>query len=179
MNELVLGVNIDKAVLDLETLIFDLSKYYNLHILHNYNENKWSNLEMEKFRDLFLNKLKSDGQLISGFKEAFYSLKKMNVKIIGISSLGLKRKQTPAIIQKILTKNGIIFDKVYFKMEDTLKLCKYLEVDMLVDDLKTCNILSDLKTLDKGEDGAYLKAFTSWSSIVEFIVEKQKITKKA
>lgn len=50
---------------------------------------------------------------------------------------------------------------------------------MMVDDLKTCNILSDLKTLDKGKEGTYLKAFTSWSSLVEFIAEKQKITKKA
>ena len=188
-----IGVDLDGVVFDSETTfrvyeeIFDIDK--NQNKLTDRSEAKyqqrysWSEEERKEFEKYWREISQSSG-LMSGFKKVYQRLKEDGVELIAITARGLNGSGNEFQFmeddaKRILTENGIVFDKYYWKQKDKLEVCLKENVDFMIDD--DYRIISKIaehkiKTMyfrDTGikklEENEYIKEVNNWGDVYRII----------
>ena len=82
--------------------------------------------------------------------------------------------------QRILDENNIKFDKIYWKQNDKLSICKKENIDIMIDDYyEIAKEISDNKintlyfrdtNIKKLEENEYLKEVNNWGDIYRYIM---------
>ena len=188
-----IGIDLDGVVFDSETTfrvyeeIFDIDK--NQNKLTDRSEAKyqqrysWSEEEQKEFEKYWREISQSSG-LMSGFKKVYQRLKEDGVELIAITARGLNGSGNEFQFmeddaKRILTENGIVFDKYYWKQKDKLEVCLKENVDFMIDDdyriiskiaehkIRTMYFRdTGIKKLDENE---FVKEVNNWGDIYRII----------
>ena len=161
-----IGIDLDGVVIDSETTFRTYEEIYDIDVL---KQNNLINAEEPKFQDrynwsidqqkdftnkYFLN-IAKESNIMSGFISVYNRLKQQGHKFICITARGLTpdgnfMKAMENNAKELLSKNGIVFDKYYWKQKDKLDVCIKEKIDVMIDDdWKIIKKLSDnnIKTL--------------------------------
>lgn len=188
-----IGVDLDGVVFDSETTfrvyeeIFDIDK--NQNKLTDRSEAKyqqrysWSEEEQKEFEKYWREISQSSG-LMSGFKKVYQRLKEDGVELIAITARGLNGSGNEFQFmeddaKRILTENGIVFDKYYWKQKDKLEVCLKENVDYMIDDdYRIISKIADHKIrtmyfrdtgIKKLEENEYIKEVNNWGDVYRII----------
>ena len=188
-----IGVDLDGVVFDSETTfrvyeeIFDIDK--NQNKLTDRSEAKyqqrysWSEEEQKEFEKYWREISQSSG-LMSGFKKVYQRLKEDGVELIAITARGLNGSGNEFQFmeddaKRILTENGVVFDKYYWKQKDKLEVCLKENVDFMIDDdYRIISKIADHKIrtmyfrdtgIKKLEENEYIKEVNNWGDVYRII----------
>ena len=185
-----IGIDVDGVLIDFEERfrykaeMFDFLERNNVEIKdknsyvieekYNWDGNDWN-----KFADKYLIQLTKESNLIPGAKEVFNLLKNDNHKLYLISARGSELDDMITIINEKLKKEGLIFDKYFWKIKNKLEVVNNENVDVMIDDNpNTCKKLADgkVKTMyfrnaygEKLNESQYLIEVKNWGEIYRYI----------
>lgn len=183
-----IGVDIDGVILDFERTMRFYAEYYDIiaggngkvknyfSYLDNYDWNKW---QKEEFSKDYLIKGTRECSLVPGSKDILNLLHSKGVEIILITARGSINKETKNEVLKVLEKFDIYYDKIYFEITDKVRICKELNIDLMIDDNPSiCNSLknSHVKTFyfkDNDVDvkeNDYLVKVSNWGEILRYLI---------
>ena len=184
-----IGIDLDGVVFDSEAAfrtyeeIFDIEQKQNNLVDRSepkmrdrYN---WTVEQQQKFTELFL-EVSQGSSLMAGFKKVYSLLRNMDIQFIVITARGVN-SQTSMIddAKRILSENGIVFDKYYWCQHDKLDVCKKENIDIMIDDdYKIIERISNEKiktlyfrdvNLKKLEENEFVKEVNNWGDIYRII----------
>ena len=185
-----IGIDLDGVVFDSETTyrtyeeIFDIEKGRNTLIDREeprfQQRYKWSEEDKQEFIHKYFMEVSKNSPLMAGFKPVYKLLKKEDVELICITARGNFLDEMMVDAQRILDENDIKFDKIYWKQNDKLEICKKENIDIMIDDYyELAKEISDnkIKTLyfrdtniKKLEENEYLKEVNNWGDIYRYIM---------
>ena len=187
-----IGIDLDGVVIDSETTfrtyeeIFDIDTVKGNNLI-NREEPKfqarynWTEEQKQEFIEKYFLTVSKESNLMSGFIGVYNLLKKQGHEFVVITARGgfVKEMKDDAI--RLLEENNIIFDKYYWKIDDTLEVCKNENIDIMIDDdWRIIKKLADnnIKTLYfrdtdlvKLEENKYIKEVNNWGDIYRIIKE--------
>lgn len=186
-----IGVDIDGVLIDFEERLrcrAAMYSYIELKKLSKDNDSywvqdkyNWTEDELETFRKRYLLDLSKESSIRPGAEEILKLLKQQGNELIVISSRGMEIEEMITVVQEMIDKCNIKFDKYYWKTRNKLKICQDENIDIMIDDNPMiCEKLSknyiktlyfrnaDGKELEKGD---YLKEVHNWGEIYAEIKE--------
>ena len=96
---------------------------------------------------------------------------------------GREREEMKIAAEEKLQKEGLKFDKYYWKIKDKVEIAKKENIDIMIDDTyQICKKMSEnkIKTIyfrdkkmKKIEEGKYLKDVSNWGEIYRYIMEEK------
>ena len=185
-----IGIDIDGVILDYEKVLKTYGDLYdfielkkdgiinrNEHYLRNrYN---WTEEERMNFINKYFLKLSKQTSLIPGAKDVINMLKNEKNELIIISARGGMIKEMKDVAINKFEKEGLSFDKYYWKQEDKLDVAKKEKIDVMIDDsYDVCKKLSSNgiktiyfreKNMKKLEENENLKEVSNWGEIYRYI----------
>lgn len=186
-----IGLDIDGVILDFERLIRVYAELYDVIELNKrgliakdadrlekrYN---WSEVELKNFKDKYFISLSKEAKLMPGVKEVLRLLKEEGHEFVIITSRGNDYDEMKNIVQEILDKENIIFDKYYWKQIDKVNVALLEKIDLMIDDsYEICQKMKEakIKTLylrDKNMkriQSEYIIDVSNWGEIYRAINE--------
>ena len=189
-----IGIDIDGVILDYERVLKTYGELYsyielNKRKLINPNEQyltdryNWTEEECENFIDKYFVKLSKKAELIPGAKDVIEMLQKEGNQFIIITARGYEREEMKIAAEEKLKKEGLKFDKYYWKIKDKVEIAKKENIDIMIDDTyQICKKMSEnkIKTIylrdkkmKKIEDEKYIKEVSNWGEIYRYIMEEK------
>ncbi len=185
-----IGIDLDGVVFDSETTyrtyeeIFDMKK--NRNTLVNREEPRfqkrydWSEEDKQEFIHEYFMEVSKNSPIMAGFKPVYELLRKEDIELICITARGNFLEEMMVDAQRILDENNIKFDKIYWKQNDKLAICKKENIDIMIDDYYEIvkeisgNKINTLYFRDtnikKLEENEYLKEVNNWGDIYRYIM---------
>ena len=189
-----IGIDIDGVILDYERVLKTYGDLYdfielkkdgiinrNEHYLRNRYD--WTDEERMNFVNKYFLKLSKQTPLIPGAKDVIDMLQKEGNELIIISARGGMIEEMKDVAIKKFEKEGISFNKYYWKQDDKLEVAKKEKIDVMIDDsYDVCKKLSsngiktiyfrdkEMKVLEQNEN---LKEVSNWGEIYRYIKEMQ------
>ena len=189
-----IGIDIDGVILDYERVLKTYGELYsyielNKRKLINPNEQyltdryNWTEEECKNFIDKYFVKLSKKAELIPGAKDVIEMLQKEGNQFIIITARGYEREEMKIAAEEKLQKEGLKFDKYYWKIKDKVEIAKKENIDIMIDDTyQICKKMSEnkIKTIyfrdkkmKKIEDEKYIKEVSNWGEIYRYIMEEK------
>ena len=189
-----IGIDIDGVIIDYERVLKTYGELYsyielNKRKLINPNEQyltdryNWTEEECKNFIDKYFVKLSKKAELIPGAKDVIEMLQKEGNQFIIITARGYEREEMKIAAEEKLQKEGLQFDKYYWKIKDKVEIAKKENIDIMIDDTyQICKKMSEnkIKTIyfrdkkmKKIEEGKYLKDVSNWGEIYRYIMEEK------
>ena len=190
-----IGIDIDGVIIDYERVLKTYGELYsyielNKRKLINPNEQyltdryNWTEEECKNFIDKYFVKLSKKAELIPGAKDVIKMLQKEGNQFIIITARGYEREQMKIAAEEKLKKEGLKFDKYYWKIKDKVEIAKKENIDLMIDDTyQICKKMAEnkIKTLyfrdkkmKKIENEKYIKEVSNWGEIYRYIMEENK-----
>ena len=185
-----IGIDLDGVVFDSETTyrtyeeIFDMKK--NRNTLVNREEPRfqkrydWSEEDKQEFIREYFMEVSKNSPIMAVFKPVYELLIKEDIELICITARGGFLEEMKVDAQRILDENNIKFDKIYWKQNDKLSICKKENIDIMIDDYyEIVKEISDNKintlyfrdtNIKKLEENEYLKEVNNWGDIYRYIM---------
>ena len=169
---MILGIDIDDT-------ITNTSKVVNKYLQETYpncrNYHLLSKKEYKQFLKKYIKLMRDEYELKEGVKEAWEYFKNNNFKIIIITARN-NRFDRDNIKNTIafLNKNGLFYDKIYFRQVKKGKKAYKEHVDLFIDDKeKVLDGVSsyNIRCICMGDSLKY-KCFSNWFQIIDFIKEE-------
>jgi len=149
-----IGIDLDGVLYDTLNYILTRAEIYDLEIngggivdpdhiqvKHRYN---WNEKYYHEFLDTYLLEIEKTAPLMAYAKEIFQKLKDDGHELISITARGLVDENEIELTKKILERDGIKFDKIFFAVPKKLEVCKAENVDVMIDDyFKTIDDISE------------------------------------
>lgn len=184
-----IGIDIDGVILDFERLVRTYAELYDVIELNgngliNKNENRfrerynWDEIELKRFKDKYFVPLSKEAKLMPGAKEVLELLKEDGHELIIISARGSDYNEMKDVVEEILNKEKLIFDKYYWKQVDKVDVVLSEKIDIMIDDsYEICKKMNDkkIKTLyfrDKNMkkiQSDYVIDVSNWGEIYKII----------
>lgn len=185
-----IGIDVDGVILDYERVLKTYSELYDFIELKkdgivNRNEPyfqtryNWSDEEKNNFIDKYFIKLTKQTNLVPGAKEVISMLQHDGYEFVIISARGGTVEGMQDAAMEIFKKEGLVFDKYYWKQSDKLEAAKKENVDYMIDDTyNVCKKMSENgirtiyfrdKEMRKLEEGEMLKEVSNWGEIYRYI----------
>ena len=185
-----IGIDIDGVILDYQRVLNTYGDLYDfielkkdgivskneLYLRKKYN---WTDEERMDFVNKYFLKLSKQTPLIPGAKDVINMLKNEGNELIIISARGGMIEEMKNVAINKFEKEGLSFDKYYWKQEDKLDVAKKEKIDVMIDDsYDVCKKLSsngiktiyfrekDMKKLEENEN---LKEVSNWGEIYRYI----------
>ena len=185
-----IGIDIDGVILDYQRVLNTYGDLYDfielkkdgivskneLYLRKKYN---WTDEERMNFVNKYFLKLSKQTHLIPGAKDVINMLKNEENELIIISARGGMIEEMKDVAINKFEKEGLSFDKYYWKQEDKLDVAKKEKIDVMIDDsYDVCKKLSsngiktiyfrekDMKKLEENEN---LKEVSNWGEIYRYI----------
>ena len=185
-----IGIDIDGVILDYQRVLNTYGDLYDfielkkdgivskneLYLRKKYN---WTDEERMNFVNKYFLKLSKQTPLIPGAKDVINMLKNEENELIIISARGGMIEEMKDVAINKFEKEGLSFDKYYWKQEDKLDVAKKEKIDVMIDDsYDVCKKLSsngiktiyfrekDMKKLEENEN---LKEVSNWGEIYRYI----------
>lgn len=185
-----IGIDIDGVILDYQRVLNTYGDLYDfielkkdgivskneLYLRKKYN---WTDEERMNFVNKYFLKLSKQTHLIPGTKDVINMLKNEENELIIISARGGMIEEMKDVAINKFEKEGLSFDKYYWKQEDKLDVAKKEKIDVMIDDsYDVCKKLSsngiktiyfrekDMKKLEENEN---LKEVSNWGEIYRYI----------
>lgn len=185
-----IGIDIDGVILDYQRVLNTYGDLYDfielkkdgivskneLYLRKKYN---WTDEERMNFVNKYFLKLSKQTPLIPGAKDVINMLKNEENELIIISARGGMIEEMKNVAINKFEKEGLSFDKYYWKQEDKLDVAKKEKIDVMIDDsYDVCKKLSsngiktiyfrekDMKKLEENEN---LKEVSNWGEIYRYI----------
>ena len=189
-----IGIDIDGVILDYERVLKTYGDLYDFIELKkdgiiNRNEQylrnryDWTEEERMNFVNKYFLKLSKQTSLIPGAKYVIDMLQKEGNELIIISARGGMIEEMKDVAMEKFKKEGISFNKYYWKQDDKLEVAQKENIDFMIDDsYDVCKKLSanGIKTIyfrdkemKKLEQNGYLKEVSNWGEIYRYIKEMQ------
>ncbi len=140
-----IGIDLDGVVFDTEALwgvyaeLYDCIELNRNSVIDNgeprvQERYDWTEEEKNTYLDKYVN-LK-DFNLVPGAKEVIELLRKDGHELIVITARGALENQTNGvnIAEEKIKKEGLVFDKYYWKRRDKLDVCKEEKIDVMIED---------------------------------------------
>ncbi len=185
-----IGIDLDGVVFNTEMLWFTYAELYDcIELNQNSVVNKdeariqekynWSEDEINVFFNRYADIKEFD--IMPGAKEVINLLKKDGHELVIISARGAisNQKNGENIAFEKLEKEGIKFDKYYWKQTDKLGTCKSEKIDVMIDDnYNICKTLINenihtiyFHSLNRKhiEDNSNVKEVSNWGEVYRFI----------
>ena len=131
------------------------------------------------FVNKYFLKLSKQTNLIPGAKDVINMLKNEENELIIISARGGMIEEMKDVAINKFEKEGLSFDKYYWKQEDKLDVAKKEKIDVMIDDsYDVCKKLSSNgiktiyfreKNMKKLEENENLKEVSNWGEIYRYI----------
>ena len=131
------------------------------------------------FVNKYFLKLSKQTPLIPGAKDVINMLKNEGNELIIISARGGMIEEMKNVAINKFEKEGLSFDKYYWKQEDKLDVAKKEKIDVMIDDsYDVCKKLSSNgiktiyfreKNMKKLEENENLKEVSNWGEIYRYI----------
>lgn len=184
-----IGIDIDGVILDYQRVLNTYGDLYDfielkkdgivskneLYLRKKYN---WTDEERMNFVNKYFLKLSKQTHLIPGAKDVINMLKNEENELI-ISARGGMIKEMKDVATNKFEKEGLSFDKYYWKQEDKLDVAKKEKIDVMIDDsYDVCKKLSSNgiktiyfreKNMKKLEENENLKEVSNWGEIYRYI----------
>lgn len=190
-----IGIDIDGVILDYERVLKTYGDLYdfielnkngivnrNEHYLRNRYD--WTEKERINFVNKYFLKLSKQTPLIPGARDVIDMLQKEGNELIVISARGGMIEEMKDVAIEKLKKEGILFNKYYWKQDDKLEVAQNEQIDLMIDDsYDVCKRLSEnrIKTIyfrdkemKKLEQNEYLKEVSNWGEIYRIIKNETK-----
>ena len=186
-----IGVDLDGVIFDSEKLyrvcselydVIDLKKntIVNSRELRFQKRYAWSEEETKGFIDKYHLYIVNNANFMPGAKEVLKMLKNEGHELIIITARGSQKQELIEITEDIFECNDLeIFNKCYWGVEDKAKICKYENIDLMIDDyIENCKAIANeqIKTIyfqDAPsfivEDSEYIKTLYNWGGIYRYI----------
>ena len=185
-----IGIDIDGVILDYQRVLNTYGDLYDfielkkdgivskneLYLRKKYN---WTDEERMDFVNKYFLKLSKQTPLIPGAKDVINMLKNEGNELIIISARGGMIEEMKNVAINKFEKEGLSFDKYYWKQEDKLDVAKKEKIDVMIDDsYDVCKKLSsngiktiyfrekDMKKLEENEN---LNEVSNWGEIYRYI----------
>ena len=191
-----IGIDIDGVIIDFERTMNTYAEMYDLLILRkkgkinsscNYPEKyDWNCEEIANFTKEYMPyATRNLTPFVPLAKEMLEILELEGIEYFFITSRGLINKNSKNEIINLFKKNNIRVDNIYFKVKDKVKLCKQLNIDIMIEDTPNiCKNLSKNKIevlyfRDKNseiiKENNYLKEVSNTGEILRYIINKNKL----
>lgn len=188
-----IGIDVDGVLLDYEkgmianAEIYDIEECRGRGIIHPnkyfvQDKYDWTYEEKEKFIKENLGKVSKDSNIMAGAKYVVKKLRKMENELIIISSRGTESDEMIDIVTEKFDKEGIKFDKYYWKKRDKLDICCSEKIDIMIDDSPIiCQKMAEnkIKTIYfrgiRGNDlekSEYIKEVNNWGEVYRYILKQ-------
>lgn len=189
-----IGIDVDGVILDFQRILITYGELYDFielkkggivnreetRLVDRYN---WTPEDRLNFINKYFIKLSKMAPLVPGAKEVINMLKEEGHELIVISARGGNLEEMKDVAMEKLKKEGLSFDKYYWKQEDKLEIAKKENIDLMIDDnYNVCKKLSssgiktiyfrDLET-KKIEESKYLKEINNWGEIYRYLTNKK------
>ena len=185
-----IGIDIDGVILDYQRVLNTYGDLYDfielkkdgivskneLYLRKKYN---WTDEERMDFVNKYFLKLSKQTPLIPGAKDVINMLKNEGNELIIISARGGMIEEMKNVAINKFEKEGLSFDKYYWKQEDKLDVAKKEKIDVMIDDsYDVCKKLSSNgiktiyfreKNMKKLEENENLKEVSNWGEIYRYI----------
>ena len=185
-----IGIDIDGVILDYQRVLNTYGDLYDfielkkdgivskneLYLRKKYN---WTDEERMNFVNKYFLKLSKQTNLIPGAKDVINMLKNEGNELIIISARGGMIEEMKDVAINKFEKEGLSFDKYYWKQEDKLDVAKKEKIDVMIDDsYDVCKKLSSNgiktiyfreKNMKKLEENENLKEVSNWGEIYRYI----------
>lgn len=185
-----IGIDIDGVILDYQRVLNTYGDLYDfielkkdgivskneLYLRKKYN---WTDEERMNFVNKYFLKLSKQTHLIPGTKDVINMLKNEENELIIISARGGMIEEMKDVAINKFEKEGLSFDKYYWKQEDKLDVAKKEKIDVMIDDsYDVCKKLSSNgiktiyfreKNMKKLEENENLKEVSNWGEIYRYI----------
>ena len=185
-----IGIDIDGVILDYQRVLNTYGDLYDfielkkdgivskneLYLRKKYN---WTDEERMDFVNKYFLKLSKQTPLIPGAKDVINMLKNEGNELIIISARGGMIEEMKNVAINKFEKEGLSFDKYYWKQEDKLDVAKKEKIDVMIDDsYDVCKKLSSNgiktiyfreKNMKKLEENENLNEVSNWGEIYRYI----------
>jgi len=140
-----IGIDIDGVIWDYERLMYEYAKFYNKYILKRngidheeeffyLDKFDWTEEEKNNFMDTFSMRATLQCGLIYFSKEGINLLRELGLELICITARGEYSNRIMNIVSERLTREGIFFDKIFWKSGNKIDVCKSENIDFMIDD---------------------------------------------
>lgn len=190
-----IGIDLDGVVIDSESVFRTYEELYDIEDLKSNNlinreepkfqtRYNWTNEQVDGYVKKYFMKVSKESHLMPGFKDIYKLLKDQGNEFVVITARGgfLKEMKDDAI--RLLSENGIVFDKYYWHAKEKLEICKNENIDIMIDD--DWHIIKELvdnniKTLyfreanlKKLEENDYMREVNNWGDIYRILKRKDE-----
>lgn len=191
-----IGIDLDGVVFNTEMLWSAYAELYDcIELNQNSIINKNATIIQEKYdwtedeTNIFFDRYADirDFDIMPGAKEVINLLKKDGHELVVITARGTvqNQKQGEDIAFQRLEREGIKFDKYYWKQKNKLETCQKEKIDIMIDDN-----YSICKTLIKGniptiyfhslnrehiQESENVKEVTNWGEVYRYIRSKERV----
>lgn len=149
-----IGIDLDGVLYDTLNYILTKAELYDLEVdgggivdkdhiqvKHRYN---WSEKQYTEFLQKYLLEIEETAPLMAYAKEVFQMLKADGHKLFSITARGIVLEEEIELTKKVLKRDGIEFDKIFFAVPKKLEVCKQENIDVMIDDyFKTIDDISE------------------------------------
>lgn len=186
-----IGFDVDGVIVNTEDMfrayaeIFDIEKF-GKDTLNNPNDYyvqrrySWDEDSVKEFLNSAFIECSKTCSLVAGVDIVINKLKELNHNLVVISARGKDSEEMISVIEDKFKTHNINFNKIYWKIDDKLEICKKENIDIMIDDRpETCLTLSQNKIhafYFRGndrpilEDNEYLTTVTNWGEIYKKII---------
>ena len=169
---MILGIDIDDTITNTSKVV---NKYLHEAYPNCRNYHLLSKKEYKQFLKKYIKLMRDEYELKEGVKEAWEYFKNNNFKIIIITARNNRfdRENIKNTIA-FLNKNGLFYDKIYFRQVKKGKKAYKEHVDLFIDDKeKVLDGVSsyNIRCICMGDSLKY-KCFSNWFQIIDFIKEE-------
>ena len=139
-----IGVDLDGVLFDSESLLRTVSVFYDLEICGKGIVDKtanfcqdaygWDKKQSQTFLDKYLLQCEKVAPVMPYAKYVIDKLREAGHKVYIITRRGWEDKKEITLTNKLLKKNKIKVDAVYYSKDSKLKTCQDLMIDIMIDD---------------------------------------------
>ena len=191
-----IGIDLDGVVFNTEMLWSAYAELYDcIELNQNSIINKNATIIQEKYdwtedeTNIFFDRYADikDFDIMPGAKEVINLLKKDGHELVVITARGTvqNQKQGEDIAFQRLEREGIKFDKYYWKQKNKLETCQKEKIDIMIDDnYSICKTLikGDIPTIyfhslnrEHIQESENVKEVTNWGEVYRYIRSKERV----
>ena len=191
-----IGIDLDGVVFNTEMLWSAYAELYDcIELNQNSIINKNATIIQEKYdwtedeTNIFFDRYADirDFDIMPGAKEVINLLKKDGHELVVITARGTvqNQKQGEDIAFQRLEREGIKFDKYYWKQKNKLETCQKEKIDIMIDDnYSICKTLikGDIPTIyfhslnrEHIQESENVKEVTNWGEVYRYIRSKESV----
>ena len=140
-----IGVDFDGVLFDSESMLRSAAAIFNNKINHKdmkyheelkgYKRYQWSKDIEQKFLNNNLLEILKTAPIMPYAKQVLTEIKNAGHQLYAITSRGLIYPDEINITNQRLKEENIMFDKIFFSVDNKLDICKENNVDIMIDDL--------------------------------------------